>query len=145
MAARKSKSSRAKRGIALPVPSSSRAMRGIALPVKRKFKDSADNPEWVAPEWDDELLLGAHVSVAGGSQEGPRRAKSIGASAMQIFTKMANRWAERVCADDECVGFRKALRKTNVRATIAHDSYLINLASPDATLRRQSIESFAAE
>ncbi len=64
---------------------------------------------------------------------------------MQIFTKMANRWAERVCADDECVAFRKALRKTKIRATIAHDSYLINLASPDPALRRQSIESFVAE
>jgi deoxyribonuclease-4 len=117
----------------------------IAKKTTKKFKDSADNPEWVAPMWDDDLFLGAHVSVAGGSQEGPRRAKAIGASAMQIFTKMANRWAERVCADEECVGFRKALRKTKIRATIAHDSYLINLASPDPKLRRQSIESFVAE
>jgi deoxyribonuclease-4 len=64
---------------------------------------------------------------------------------MQIFTKMANRWAERACADDECVAFRAALADTNVRATCAHDSYLINLASPDPTLRRRSIESFVAE
>jgi deoxyribonuclease-4 len=117
----------------------------IANKTTKKFKDSADNPEWVSPQWDDDLLLGAHVSVGGGSQEAPRRAKAIGASAMQIFTKMANRWAERVCADEECVGFRNALRKTTIRATIAHDSYLINLASPDPKLRRQSIESFAAE
>ena len=69
----------------------------------------------------------------------------MGATAMQIFTKMANRWAERVCADDECRAFRAALAQTNVRATMAHDSYLINLASPDVTLRRRSIESFVAE
>jgi len=138
-------SSEAKRRVAAPQIVSSRAERGIAVPVAKKFKDSADNPDWLAPDWDDDLLLGAHVSVAGGSQEGPRRAKAIGASAMQIFTKMANRWAERACADEECVGFRKALRGTRVRATIAHDSYLINLASPDAKLRRQSIESFVAE
>jgi len=124
---------------------SSAAKRGITVPPKKQFKDSADNPEWVAPEWADDLLLGAHTSVAGGSQEGPRRAKAIGATAMQIFTKMANRWAERVCADEECVAFRRALRTTNVRATIAHDSYLINLASPDPALRRQSIESFVGE
>jgi len=124
---------------------SSRANRGIAVPVAKKFKDSADNPDWIAPEWGDDHLLGAHTSVAGGSQEGPRRAKAIGATAMQIFTKMANRWAERACADEECVAFRKALRTTKVRATIAHDSYLINLASPDPKLRRQSIESFVAE
>jgi deoxyribonuclease IV len=107
--------------------------------------DSANDPNWIAPVWDDEHLLGAHVSTAGGSHLAPARARAIGASAMQIFTKMANRWAERVCPDDECVTFRAALGDTRVRATIAHDSYLINLASPDATLRRRSIESFVAE
>jgi len=64
---------------------------------------------------------------------------------MQIFTKLAQRWAERSCADDECLNFRRALAETEVRATVAHDSYLINLASPDPTLRRRSIESFVAE
>ena len=91
------------------------------------------------------LLLGAHVSIAGGTNEAPARAKAIGATAMQIFTKMAQRWAERDCADEECRAFRIALAETDVRATVAHDSYLINLASPDATLRRRSIESFVAE
>lgn len=90
-------------------------------------------------------LLGAHVSIAGGTHEAPPRAKAIGATAMQMFTKMANRWAERACADDECQAFRSALTSTEVRATVAHDSYLINLASPDPTLRRRSIESFVAE
>jgi len=64
---------------------------------------------------------------------------------MQIFTKMANRWAERLCLDDECTAFRAALRQTKVEVTIAHDSYLINLASPDAVLRARSLESFIAE
>jgi deoxyribonuclease-4 len=91
------------------------------------------------------LLLGAHVSIAGGTREAPPRAKAIGATAMQIFTKMASRWAERVCADDECTAFRAALADTAIRATVAHDSYLINLASPDPSLRRRSIESFVAE
>src|SRR5437764_12805834 len=114
---------------------------------KRSTKkiDSIDDPAWIAPAWDDEILLGAHVSVAGGTQEAPRRAKAIGATAMQIFTKMASRWAERACADEECSAFRAALAETNIRATVAHDSYLINLASPDPSLRRRSIESFVAE
>lgn len=90
-------------------------------------------------------LLGAHVSIAGGTQNAPARAKAIRATAMQIFTKMASRWAERVCADDECRAFRDALRDTDVRVTMAHDSYLINLASPDPVLRRRSIESFVSE
>ena len=107
--------------------------------------DSANDPSWIAPDWDDDILLGAHVSIASGTHEAPRRAKAIGATAMQIFTKMANRWAERACEDDECSSFRTALDATRVRETIAHDSYLINLASPDETLRRRSIESFVAE
>lgn len=90
-------------------------------------------------------LLGAHTSIAGGTRLAPGRARAIGATAMQIFTKMANRWAERDCLDEECLAFRAALADTDVRVTMAHDSYLINLASPDETLRRRSIESFVAE
>jgi len=89
--------------------------------------------------------LGAHVSVAGGTATAPARAKEIGATALQIFTKQANRWAERVCEDEECAAFRAALGDTDVRATSAHDSYLINLASPDSTLRTRSLEAFVRE
>jgi deoxyribonuclease-4 len=124
------------------------------MPERRKpAKKKARRPEQaekvrtrVGPsKASDRLLLGAHVSIAGGTQEAPPRARAIGATAMQMFTKMANRWAERECADDECAAFRSALGETAVRATAAHDSYLINLASPDPTLRRRSIESFVAE
>jgi deoxyribonuclease-4 len=107
--------------------------------------DSANDPRWTPPVWDDGVLLGAHVSIAGGTHEAPPRARAIGATAMQIFTKMANRWADRACEADECSVFRNALALTRVGATIAHDSYLINLASPDPTLRRRSIESFVTE
>jgi deoxyribonuclease-4 len=116
--------------------------------AKRAFDkktDSAYDPAWVPPVYDDDILLGAHVSIAGGTHHAPFRAKATGATVMQIFTKMANRWAERVCDDDECLSFRDALADTRVRQTTAHDSYLINLASPDAKLRRQSIESFVGE
>jgi deoxyribonuclease IV len=89
--------------------------------------------------------LGAHVSTAGGVALAPERARAIGATAMQLFTKMANRWAERVCEPEECQAFRAALAATAVRVTAAHDSYLINLASPDRTLRQRSLESFVGE
>ena len=57
------------------------------------------------------ILLGAHVSAAGGVPEAPPRAAAIDATAMQLFTKMANRWAERECVDDECVSFRERLAR----------------------------------
>ncbi|MBA3579053.1 MAG: deoxyribonuclease IV [Gemmatimonadaceae bacterium] len=89
--------------------------------------------------------LGAHTSIAGGTANAPPRAKAIAATAMQIFTKMANRWAERECLEDECETFQTALAETEVTATCAHDSYLINLASPDPVLRARSLESFIGE
>ena len=91
------------------------------------------------------MLLGAHVSAAGGVPEAPLRAAELEATAMQLFTKMANRWAERDCVDEECVLFRERLAATRVTATMAHDSYLINLASPDAVLRARSLASFVSE
>jgi deoxyribonuclease-4 len=92
-----------------------------------------------------DILLGAHGSSAGGVPEAPARAAAIEATALQLFTKMANRWAERDCLDEECVSFRARLAETNVRATMAHDSYLINLASPDPVLRARSLASFVSE
>jgi deoxyribonuclease IV len=90
-------------------------------------------------------LLGAHVSAAGGVPKAPARAAELSATALQLFTKMGNRWAERECLDEECVSFREQLGQTLVSATMAHDSYLINLASPEPMLRARSIESFTME
>ncbi len=90
-------------------------------------------------------LLGAHVSAAGGVPEAPPRAAAIEATALQLFTKMGNRWAERECLSEECTLFRARLGETRVTATMAHDSYLINLASPDPVLRARSLDSFTQE
>lgn len=91
------------------------------------------------------MLLGAHTSIAGGTHAAPPRAKAIGANAMQIFTKQASRWAERECDDAERSTFRAAVADAALTALNAHDSYLINLASPDAALRARSIASFIYE
>lgn len=89
--------------------------------------------------------LGSHVSVAGGTWEAASRAREISATGSQIFTKQANRWLERDIAGDEAERYATAMRETRVQWTCAHDSYLINLASPDDTLRARSIDSFRAE
>ncbi|MDQ6736861.1 MAG: deoxyribonuclease IV [Gemmatimonadota bacterium] len=94
---------------------------------------------------EDILLLGAHISTAGGVPASPGRAKAVGATAMQIFTKMANQWRERECEAEECSAFREGVADTDVRVISAHDSYLINLASPKDDLRARSLESFTAE
>lgn len=89
--------------------------------------------------------LGAHVSSAGGPQRTPGRAVEIGASALQLFTKTPNQWREPEIDAETAATFREALRTSGVRFTTSHDSYLINLASPDATLRARSLDSFTRE
>jgi deoxyribonuclease-4 len=93
----------------------------------------------------DRAPLGAHVSIAGGTWEAAARAREISATGTQIFTKQANRWVEREIEADEASRYATAMRETLATWTCAHDSYLINLASPDAELRARSIDSFRAE
>lgn len=90
-------------------------------------------------------LLGAHVSTAGGVALAPERAVAIGATAIQLFTKTPNQWREPLLLDDEIARFRAALAASGIRAVVSHDSYLINLASPDAALRQKSVAAFTGE
>lgn len=90
-------------------------------------------------------LLGAHVSTAGGVSQAPARATALGATAMQIFTKTPNQWREPVIPIAEVQRFRAACRALGIRTVTAHDSYLINLASPDPDKWRRSIECFTGE
>src|SRR3974390_373526 len=90
-------------------------------------------------------LFGAHMSVAGGLHNALLAAHAHQCEAVQLFTKNANQWNARDITDDEVRLFRKTLRQTEVRRTIAHDSYLINLASPDKTLYERSLGAFIIE
>ncbi|PYO77714.1 MAG: hypothetical protein DMD67_06200 [Gemmatimonadetes bacterium] len=77
-------------------------------------------------------LLGAHVSTQGGLSLAPARGMAIGATAIQIFTKTPQQWREPIVGDDEVTAFRAALAASGIRAVVSHESYLNNLASPDA-------------
>lgn len=92
-----------------------------------------------------DLLLGAHVSTQGGVAEAPARGRAIGANAIQVFTKTPNQWRERPLERAAPRAFRAALDAHGIRAVVSHDSYLINLASPDPALRARSEASFVAE
>jgi deoxyribonuclease IV len=91
------------------------------------------------------VLLGAHVSTAGGLRNAPLRAAEIGASAIQIFTKMPSRWAEKPIDPAEAVDYRAGCEAAGIQFSSAHDSYLINLASPDPVLRDRSYAAFKSE
>ena len=90
-------------------------------------------------------FLGAHVSTAGGVAEAPARGAAIGATAIQIFTKTPNQWREPAIEAAVVDRFRAELTRHDIGMVVAHDSYLINLASPDEALRAKSIRSFIGE
>lgn len=90
-------------------------------------------------------LLGAHVSTSGGVALAPARGRAIGATAIQVFTKTPNQWREPKLRDGDVAGFRAALVTSGIRAVVSHDSYLINLASPDEGLRDRSVAAFTSE
>jgi deoxyribonuclease-4 len=83
-------------------------------------------------------LLGAHVSVAGGMPGAFVRARDLACGAMQVFVKNQQQWRGRDLPDAEVEAFRRAAAASGVRRTMAHASYLANLASPDAALGRRS-------
>ncbi len=89
--------------------------------------------------------LGAHVSAAGGTPHAPGRAAILDARVLQLFTKQPHRWAEREVSEEEAMAFRTERTARGIRVAASHDSYLINLASPDPGLLARSRESFAAE
>jgi deoxyribonuclease-4 len=91
------------------------------------------------------LRLGAHVSTSGGVSSAFPRADAIGATAIQIFTKQAHQWHEPAIEEEERVRFRSARIESGMAFVSAHDSYLINLASPDPTLWMRSLVSFTSE
>jgi deoxyribonuclease-4 len=61
------------------------------------------------------------------------------------LTKNSNQWNAKDLTDEEVRLFRRTLRQTRLRFPTAHDSYLINLASPDGALYRRSLEAFIVE
>lgn len=89
--------------------------------------------------------LGAHVSTTGGVRNAPERARAIDSVVLQLFTKQPSRWAEPELNDEEVEAFLRARDEHEIAVAGAHDSYLINLSSPDARLRGMSRRSFQAE
>ena len=90
-------------------------------------------------------MLGAHVSSQGGVAMAPARGGSLHATAIQLFTKTPNQWRERVLGVEQVERFRQEVARYKLEAVVSHDSYLINLASPDPVLRARSIASFRQE
>ncbi len=90
-------------------------------------------------------ILGAHMSIAGGVSRAVDRGEAVGCDAIQIFTASGNRWAGKPIDGADRERFAQRLAETGIGPVLAHGSYLINLASPDRTLRRRSIRALREE
>lgn len=90
-------------------------------------------------------LLGAHMSIAGGIGNALTDGKKVACDAIQIFTKSSRQWAAKPYSKEEIAQFHANRKETGITSIVAHDSYLLNLGSPDAGLRKRSIAAFIDE
>jgi deoxyribonuclease-4 len=109
-----------------------------ATSAKRKGTSSVQ-PEKVAPRF------GAHMSMAGGYHLAVNAAHAVGFATVQLFTKSNNQWRAAVLTDEHVGAFRSALTETGIATPVAHNSYLINLGSPDDALWNKSIDAMVVE
>ncbi len=89
--------------------------------------------------------FGAHMSISGGYYKALEAARRHESEAVQIFTKNNNQWAGKALTDEDIRLFRDNWHGSGLRASLAHDCYLINMASHDETLWRRSVEAFVIE
>lgn len=91
------------------------------------------------------ILIGAHTSAAGGAPEALYEGRDIGATTIQLFTSNQKQWNGRVISQEEIALWEKALAETGITHVMSHDSYLINLGSPDPEILHKSRKAFREE
>ncbi len=87
------------------------------------------------------MLIGAHVSAAGGVEKAVGRAQDIGAECIQIFASSPRTWKFRPIPDANAVKFREAAADASMGPTVLHASYLVAIGSPDPALAERSVQS----
>ena len=87
------------------------------------------------------MLIGAHVSTAGGLQSAIERGTERGCESIQIFNQSPRMWRPTKYGEEDFAAFREAMGGSPVEAVVIHAVYLINCATTDAVLRRKSLAS----
>jgi deoxyribonuclease-4 len=87
------------------------------------------------------MLIGAHVSTAGGLAKAIERGTELGCEAIQIFHQSPRMWRPTRYGDDDFASFREAMDASPVEAVVIHAVYLINCATTDSELRKKSLAS----
>lgn len=90
-------------------------------------------------------ILGAHMSIAGGYYKAVEAAERCQCDCVQLFTKNNNQWRAKTITSEDVQQFQTALAELGIGHPLSHSSYLINLASPERTLWKKSINGFVVE
>src|SRR5271155_5383791 len=87
------------------------------------------------------MLIGAHVSPAGGLPKAIERGVERGCRAIQIFNQSPRMWRASSYSDEDVAAFRAAMASSPVDAVLIHAVYLLNCASEDPDIRAKSLAS----
>ncbi|MEX0760985.1 MAG: deoxyribonuclease IV [Dehalococcoidia bacterium] len=87
------------------------------------------------------MLIGAHVSTAGGVQKSVARAEEIGAECIQVFASSPRAWAFKPITDEAAESFRSEIERAGMGATVLHAIYLVALGAADEALYERSVDS----
>jgi deoxyribonuclease-4 len=93
----------------------------------------------IANKNGEDILLGVHVSISGGVEEAIPRAVHLGCRAIQIFSRNPRGWKSAALDPSAVALFRKRRRDAGIDPVVVHTPYLLNLATGDRKLYRQSI------
>lgn len=91
------------------------------------------------------ILLGAHVSIAGGLDQAIIRGLELDCTTIQIFTQNNRSWNNKKLSDLEINNFIKAQKNSNISVVVSHASYLINIGSTNNTIVDKSINTLTEE
>ena len=93
----------------------------------------------------DSLLIGAHTSAQGGPHRALLEGQAIGATTIQLFTANQKTWHGKQLTPEAIQLWEEALKSTGIKSVMSHDSYLINLGSPDKDGLQKSRNAFKEE
>jgi deoxyribonuclease-4 len=91
------------------------------------------------------MRVGVHTSIAGALENAAHRAHQIGCDTFQMFSANPRGWRAGRPAAAACEKFREVRAGHGLKPLAIHANYLINLAAPDAAIRRLSVAAFRAE
>jgi deoxyribonuclease-4 len=89
------------------------------------------------------VLIGAHVSTAGGLANALERGVKMECDAIQVFPQSPRMWRPTAYSDADFEAYRQAKEDSRVKATLIHAIYLINCASRETEVKRKSAEALA--